>query len=109
MATGAELTDCDVITQPLLSAADMETRMSAWLAEVDAHEGGRERAVVAHFGTVKRNLTESGKDFSVCVEAPCHRYVPQTRSVAGSCSSSSDWDSPSRPVVLSGTPCGSEE
>ena len=49
--------------------------MSNWLAEVDAHEGGREKAVVAHFGLVKKSLTEAGKDFSVFVEAPCHRYV----------------------------------
>lgn len=49
--------------------------MSTWLAEVDAHEGGRDRAVVAYFGTVKKNLTEAGKDFSVCVEATCHRWV----------------------------------
>lgn len=74
-AAGAELTDLDVITEPLTSAADLEARMTDWLAEVDAHEGGREKAVVAHFGLVKKTLTESGRDFSACVEVPCHRYV----------------------------------
>ena len=49
--------------------------MSDWLVDVDAHEGGREKAVVAHFGLVKKSLTEAGKDFSIYVEAPCHGYV----------------------------------
>lgn len=75
LAAGADLTDLDIVTEPLASPADLEGRMSAWLAEVDAHDGGREKAVVAHFGLVKKSLTEAGKDFSVCVEAPCHRSV----------------------------------
>jgi hypothetical protein len=77
LATGADVTDCDVVTQPLLSAADFEKRLSPWLKEVDEHEGGREKAIVAFFGTVKKNISESGKDFTTCVEAPCHRYVRQ--------------------------------
>jgi hypothetical protein len=75
LAAGADLTDLDIVTDPLSSPADLEGRMSDWLTEVDAHEGGREKAVVAHFGLVKKSLTESGKDFSVFVEAPCHRYL----------------------------------
>lgn len=80
LAAGADLTDLDIVSEPLASPADLEGRMSAWLADVDSHEGGREKAVVAHFGLVKKSLTEAGKDFSVYVEAPCHRSVFRSQS-----------------------------
>jgi len=74
-ATGAEIHDLDIVSKPLISAVDLEQRMSGWLKEVDEHEGGREKAVVMFFGQIKKNLLDLGKDFTTCVDAPCQRYV----------------------------------
>jgi hypothetical protein len=74
-AIGADMYDLDIITKPIISAVDLEQRMSPWLKEVDEHEGGREKAVVAFFGVVKKNLQDLGKDFTTCVDVPCQRYI----------------------------------
>jgi hypothetical protein len=75
LATGAELQDIDIISQPLQSSTDFSNRISTWLKEVDEHEGGRDKALVGFFGQVKKNVIDSGKDFVKLVEGPCRRLV----------------------------------
>jgi len=74
LATGAELQDIDIISQPLQSSTDFSNRIATWLKEVDEHEGGRDKALVGFFGQVKKNVIDSGKDFVKLVEGPCRRY-----------------------------------
>ena len=65
----------DIITQPLLSATDFQNRINNWIKEVDEQEGGRDKALVGFFGQVKKNVTDSGKDFQKIIEGPCKRYA----------------------------------
>lgn len=75
MATGAELSDLDIISQPLTTSTEFQNRISTWIEEVDEHEGGRDKALVGFFGQVKKNVIDSGKDFQKLVEGSCKRYI----------------------------------
>jgi hypothetical protein len=56
-----------------MSPSDFQNRISSWIKGVDEQEGGRDRALVGFFGQVKKNVTDSGKDFQKLVEGPCRK------------------------------------
>jgi hypothetical protein len=71
---GAQYTDIDVLTRPLLSGKDLQDRVSKWLEELDASIG-RERGLLVYFAGVKDNLIKQGVNWNSVVSATSQQYV----------------------------------
>ncbi|ORY23559.1 hypothetical protein BCR39DRAFT_549174 [Naematelia encephala] len=71
-AMGADYSDIDVVTRPLLSDKDLEERLAPWIKEVDATIG-RPNALLIWAAQAKAELTKKNLDWNIVVGQTCHK------------------------------------
>lgn len=69
-AMGADFTELDIVTTPLLSDADFTKRIAKWVASVGEVED-RQHAVIAHFSGVKEAVQKTGVNWNRVVASTC--------------------------------------